>query len=131
MLDLTPQQVSYRQYRAKAKLRRLLKAESHNIQPNRNSTPPHWLSHVRILLLFVWEVVTHPVHFAGCTTNPDERWMQQIARNLTDCEDDFLNGKRGNPLELRSRGRDVMLVLAPARKRSRMSPLAREFAPRV
>ena len=35
MLDLTPQQVSYRQYRAKAKLRRLLKAErpQHSTEP--------------------------------------------------------------------------------------------------
>jgi putative transposase len=30
----------------------------------------------------------------GCTTNPTEPWMKQIARNLTDCEDGFLNGKR-------------------------------------
>jgi transposase InsO family protein len=40
------------------------------------------------------EVATRRVHFAGCTTNPDEAWMQQIAKNLTDCEDGSLNGKR-------------------------------------
>jgi len=39
------------------------------------------------------EVATRRVHFGGCTTNPTEPWMKQIARNLTDCEDDFLNGK--------------------------------------
>jgi putative transposase len=44
--------------------------------------------------MFVMEVATRRVHFAGCTTNPDELWMKQIARNLTDCEDGFLNGKR-------------------------------------
>ncbi len=40
------------------------------------------------------ELKTRRVHFAGCTPNPDERWMKQIARNLTDTEDGFLNGKR-------------------------------------
>ena len=49
---------------------------------------------VTYYLLFVMEVATRRVHFAGCTTNPAEAWMKQIARNLTDCEDGFLNGKR-------------------------------------
>ena len=40
------------------------------------------------------EVATRRVHFAGCTPNPAEPWMMQIARNLTDAEDGFLNGKR-------------------------------------
>jgi hypothetical protein len=31
---------------------------------------------------------------AGCTPNPDDIWMKQIARNLIDREDGFLNGKR-------------------------------------
>ena len=37
---------------------------------------------------------TRRVYFAGCTPNPNEAWMKQIARNLTDTEDGFLNGKR-------------------------------------
>jgi transposase InsO family protein len=49
---------------------------------------------VTYYLLFVMEVATRRVHFAGCTPNPDERWMKQVARNLTDCEDGFLHGKR-------------------------------------
>ena len=49
---------------------------------------------VTYYLLFVMEVATRRVYFAGCTPNPDEPWMKQIARNLTDCEDGFLNGKR-------------------------------------
>ena len=49
---------------------------------------------VTYYLLFVMELATRRVHFAGCTPNPDGRWMQQIARNLTDVEDGFLKGKR-------------------------------------
>ena len=45
-------------------------------------------------LLFVMEVATRRVHFAGCTTNPDERWMKQVARNLTDSADGSLLGTR-------------------------------------
>lgn len=49
---------------------------------------------VTFYLLFVMELATRRVHFAGCTPNPDEAWMKQIARNLTDVEDGFLKGKR-------------------------------------
>lgn len=44
--------------------------------------------------LFVMELNTRRVHFAGCTPNPDEPWMTQIARSLTDPIDGFLLGKR-------------------------------------
>jgi len=40
------------------------------------------------------EIATRHVFFAGRTPNPDERWMKQVARNLTDAEDGFLIGKR-------------------------------------
>jgi len=49
---------------------------------------------VTFYLLFVMEIATRRVHFAGCSTNPDELWMKQIARNLTDAFDGFLNGMR-------------------------------------
>jgi hypothetical protein len=49
---------------------------------------------VTFYLLFVMEIATRRVHFAGCTPNPDGPWMQQIARNLTDAEGGFLQGKR-------------------------------------
>jgi transposase InsO family protein len=49
---------------------------------------------VTFYLLFVMEIATRRVHFAGCTPNPDARWMTQIARNLTDAEDGFLPGMR-------------------------------------
>jgi putative transposase len=49
---------------------------------------------VTYYLLFVMELKTRRVHFAGCTPHPDGQWMRQIARNLTDAEDGFLLGKR-------------------------------------
>ncbi|QDU92356.1 integrase core domain-containing protein [Lignipirellula cremea] len=48
---------------------------------------------VTYYLLFVIELKTRRVHLAGCTPHPDEPWMTQIARNLTDYEG-FLLGKR-------------------------------------
>ncbi|MCC7423870.1 MAG: hypothetical protein IT428_26700 [Planctomycetaceae bacterium] len=47
---------------------------------------------VTYYLLFVMKIATRKVHFAGCTTHPNEAWMQQIARNLTDCREGFLLG---------------------------------------
>ena len=49
---------------------------------------------VTYYLLFVMELKTRCVHFAGCTPHPDEAWMKVIARNLTDPLDGFLQGKR-------------------------------------
>ena len=49
---------------------------------------------VTFYLLFVMELATRRVHFAGCTVQPDEPWMIQVARNLTNAEDGFLQGKR-------------------------------------
>jgi hypothetical protein len=47
---------------------------------------------VTFYLLFVMEVATRRVHFAGCTTSPNEAWMKQVARNLTDSIAGFLLG---------------------------------------
>jgi len=49
---------------------------------------------VTFYLLFVMELAIRRIHFAGCTPNPHELWIKQIARNLTDGVDGFLNGKR-------------------------------------
>ena len=49
---------------------------------------------VTYYLLFVLELATRRVQFTGLTPSPDGPWMTQIARNLTDCQDGFLNGKR-------------------------------------
>jgi putative transposase len=49
---------------------------------------------VTFYLLFVMELASRRVCFAGCTTNPNEPWMKQISRNLTDAEDGFLKDSR-------------------------------------
>jgi putative transposase len=49
---------------------------------------------VTYYLLFAMKIATRQVCFAGCTVHPDTRWMEQIARNLTDALDGFLNGTR-------------------------------------
>ena len=49
---------------------------------------------VTYYVLFVMELATRRVHLAGMTANPNEQWMTQIARNLTDGFDGFLRGKR-------------------------------------
>jgi hypothetical protein len=45
---------------------------------------------VRYMVFFVIAVKTRMVEIAGIATNPDGRWMQQMARNLTDSVDGFL-----------------------------------------
>jgi hypothetical protein len=49
---------------------------------------------VTVFLLFVMELATRRVIFAGSTANPDEPWMIQIARNVSDAEDGFLRDKK-------------------------------------
>ena len=49
---------------------------------------------VTYYLLFVMEVTSRRVHLAGCTRNPNEVWMKQIARNLTDPLAGLLCAKR-------------------------------------
>jgi transposase InsO family protein len=49
---------------------------------------------VRHFTLFVIDIATRRIYIAGTTTNPTSVWMEQIARNLTDCEEGFLTGRR-------------------------------------
>jgi hypothetical protein len=45
-------------------------------------------------VLFFIDIASRVVKIAGITPHPDNRWMMQIARNLTDPQDGFLRGKR-------------------------------------
>jgi hypothetical protein len=45
---------------------------------------------VRYMVFFAIVVKTRAVEIAGIATNPDGKWMQQMARNLTDSVDGFL-----------------------------------------
>jgi transposase InsO family protein len=49
---------------------------------------------VRYLVLFIIDLQTRRVEIAGIAREPNGEWMKQIARNLTDAEDEFLNGAR-------------------------------------
>ncbi len=49
---------------------------------------------VRYHVLFVIEQCTRCVEIAGIVPEPDGRWMEQVARNLTDAFDGFLRDKR-------------------------------------
>ena len=40
------------------------------------------------------DLATRRVHFAGSTSNPDEPWMLQVSRNLSDVADGFLREKK-------------------------------------
>ena len=47
---------------------------------------------VRYVVFFVMKLKTRAVEIAGITSQPDEAWMTQVARNLTDAGDGFLHG---------------------------------------
>jgi transposase InsO family protein len=49
---------------------------------------------MRYHVLFVMELATRRVEIAGIVDQPHGEWMEQVARNLTDAEDGFLDGKR-------------------------------------
>ena len=49
---------------------------------------------IRYFVLFVIDLETRRVEIAGITRQPDGEWMKQIARNLTDIDEGFLNGTR-------------------------------------
>ena len=45
-------------------------------------------------ILFFIDIASRSVHVAGITPHPDNSWMTQIARNITDADAGFLRGKR-------------------------------------
>ncbi len=49
---------------------------------------------VRYFVLFIIDLKTRRVEIAGMIQQPEREWMSQIARNLTACDEGFLNGSR-------------------------------------
>jgi len=49
---------------------------------------------VTYYILFFIDIASRSVHIAGITPHPHNRWMTQIARNVTDVSQGFLRGKR-------------------------------------
>ena len=49
---------------------------------------------ITFYLLFVMELKSRRVHFAGSTVHPHTAWIKQVARNLTDWNDGFLKDKK-------------------------------------
>ena len=49
---------------------------------------------VTYYILFVLDLATRTVKIAGITSRPDEAWMMQMVRNLTDVEEPFLRRTR-------------------------------------
>jgi transposase InsO family protein len=62
---------------------------------------------VRHMVLFVMRVKTRAVEIAGIAASPDGRWMEQMARNLTDSVDGFLR-KASHPIH----DRDALFTAA-------------------
>jgi putative transposase len=55
---------------------------------------------VRYVIFFVLKLKTRAVEIAGITRQPDEVWMTQVARNLTDVGDGFRTTQKIIRLEL-------------------------------
>jgi hypothetical protein len=49
---------------------------------------------VMYYVLFFIDIASRSVHIGGITPHPDNSWMTQVARNVTDVRDGFLRGKR-------------------------------------
>ncbi|MGD8787326.1 MAG: integrase core domain-containing protein [Phycisphaerales bacterium] len=49
---------------------------------------------IRCMVFFAMELATRKVRILGNKSDPNGKWMEQIARNITDCEDDFLKSKK-------------------------------------
>jgi putative transposase len=49
---------------------------------------------VTYYILFFIDIASRSVHIAGITPHPDNRWMMQVAHNVTDAENGVLRGKR-------------------------------------
>jgi hypothetical protein len=88
------------------------------LAPTDSTTVEVWTRNglVTFYLLFVMELTTRKVHFAGLTAGPDDKWMKQMARNLTDAHDGFLMGQA---LYFVGRGHEVQHGLSGSPKQCR------------
>jgi len=83
-----------------------------------------WGRHGRVTMyvLFAIELRSRRVYFAGMTPGPDDAWIRQVGRNLTDPEDGFLRFTiwtiRPSSCERREPGRDRAFRMVPARSRA-------------
>jgi len=55
---------------------------------------PTPVAFVRYFVLFVIDLKTRRIEVAGISRSPDGRWMNQVARNLTDIASGFLERTR-------------------------------------
>lgn len=53
-----------------------------------------WRGLKRYLVLFVIDLKTRRIVIAGMSPSPDDQWVTQLARNLTDADGSFLMGSR-------------------------------------
>ena len=60
--------------------------------PERRGTYTQGVGHV-LPAVFI-DIPSRSVHVAGITSHPDNPWMGQVARNVTDAENGFLRRKR-------------------------------------
>jgi putative transposase len=76
--------------------RTLVRSHAHLIAAADFFTTEVWTARglVTHYTLFAIDIATRRVHIAGTTTHPTSEWMEQIARDLTDCQDGFLTAKR-------------------------------------
>jgi len=70
--------------------------ERMNLSIHAFTTVDVWCRHrlVTVYVLFVIELKGRRVHFAGLTPSPDEAWIRQVGRNLTDPIVGFVREKR-------------------------------------
>ena len=73
-----------------------IRAHAHLIAAADFFTTEVWTARglVRHFTLFFVDLAPRRVHIAGTSTNPTSEWMEQIARNVTDCETGVLRHKR-------------------------------------
>jgi len=79
---------------AASSLRTFVRSHTHLIAAADFFTTEVWTARglVTYFTLFVIDIATRRVYVAGTTTNPNSEWMEQTARNLTDCDEGFLTG---------------------------------------